>query len=162
MTLTLREKQVIVNHAIEVMQGSLSVVVADAQGITSNKMNQLRKASRKEGVIIKILRNTLLSRTLNKTKFHCLKKFLVGPNLLACSTKHPRSGARLLNEFAKANKGIKIKAACFEENLLLGSQIDGLANLPTRDEIIGHLITVMKEATVGKLLRTLNAIRDTK
>ena len=54
-----------------------------------------------------------------------------------------------------------IKAAAFEGKFLAANQIDVLATLPTRDEAISQLMSVIQGAT-SKLARTLAAIRDQK
>ena len=54
-----------------------------------------------------------------------------------------------------------IKAAAFEGKFLAANQIDVLASLPTRDEAISQLMSVIQGAT-SKLARTLAALRDQK
>ena len=77
------------------------------------------------------------------------------------SAKHQQAPA--LNRFdrrASRNK-FEIKAAAFEGKFLAANQIDVLATLPTRDEAISQLMSVIQGAT-SKLARTLAAIRDQK
>lgn len=57
---------------------------------------------------------------------------------------------------------IEVKAAAFEGELIPASQIDRLATLPTYEEAIARLMATMKEASAGKLVRTLAAVRDAK
>ncbi|MCE1839746.1 50S ribosomal protein L10, partial [Enterobacter hormaechei] len=52
--------------------------------------------------------------------------------------------------------------AAFEGEFIPGSNIDRLATLPTYDEAIARLMATMKEASAGKLVRTLAALRDQK
>ncbi|MDX7527901.1 50S ribosomal protein L10, partial [Enterobacter hormaechei] len=56
----------------------------------------------------------------------------------------------------------EIKAAAFEGEFIPGSNIDRLATLPTYEEAIARLMSTMKEAAAGKLVRTLAALRDQK
>ena len=78
------------------------------------------------------------------------------------SMEHPGAAARLFKEFAKANAKFEVKAAAFEGELIPASQIDRLATLPTYEEAIARLMATMKEASAGKLVRTLAAVRDAK
>ena len=55
----------------------------------------------------------------------------------------------------------EIKAAAFEGNLIAANQIDVLATLPTFDEAVSQLMSVIQGAT-SKLARTLAAVRDQK
>ncbi|MCS6741991.1 50S ribosomal protein L10, partial [Acinetobacter baumannii] len=78
------------------------------------------------------------------------------------SSEHLGAAARLFKDFAKANPAFEIKAAAFEGEFIPGSNIDRLATLPTYEEAIARLMSTMKEAAAGKLVRTLAALRDQK
>ncbi|AWS49613.1 MULTISPECIES: 50S ribosomal protein L10 [Providencia] len=162
MALNLQDKQAIVAEVSEVAKGALSAVVADSRGVTVAKMTELRKAGREAGVYIRVVRNTLIRRAVEGTSYDVLKDVFVGPTLIAFSNEHPGAGARLFKEFAKANPAFEIKAAAFEGELIQAKDIDRLATLPTYDEAIARLMSTMKEAAAGKLVRTLAALRDQK
>ncbi|MFB6421834.1 MAG: 50S ribosomal protein L10 [Candidatus Malihini olakiniferum] len=162
MTLNFQEKQAIIIEVSKIVKGALSAVVADSRGVSVNKMNELRKAGREVGVYIRVIRNTLLRRIIQGTSFECLKNTLFGPTLIACSIEHPGSAARLFKEFEKENVKFKIKAAAFKGELISAAQIDRLATLPTYEGAIVRLIRTIKEASAGKLIHTLAAVRDQK
>ncbi|MBP6123149.1 MULTISPECIES: 50S ribosomal protein L10 [Providencia] len=162
MALNLQDKQAIVAEVSEVAKGALSAVVADSRGVTVAKMTELRKAGREAGVYIRVVRNTLIRRAVEGTSYDVLKDVFVGPTLIAFSNEHPGAAARLFKEFAKANPAFEIKAAAFEGELIQAQDIDRLATLPTYDEAIARLMATMKEASAGKLVRTLAALRDQK
>ena len=84
-----------------------------------------------------------------------------GPTLIAFSNEHPGAAARIFKDFAKGQDKFEIKAAAFEGQFLAANQIDVLASLPTREEGIAQLMSVIQGAT-SKLARTLAAIRDQK
>jgi len=67
----------------------------------------------------------------------------------------------LLKTFAKDNDKFEVKALAFNGELIAAGDIDRLATLPTYDEAIAKLMSVMQGAT-SKLARTLAAIRDQK
>lgn len=162
MALNLQDKQAIVAEVNEVAKGALSAVVADSRGVTVDKMTELRKAGREAGVVMRIVRNTLLRRAVEGTDYECLKDTFIGPTLIAFSSEHPGAAARLFKAFAKENANFEIKAAAFEGELIPAVQIDRLATLPTYEEAIARLMSTMKEASAGKLVRTLAALRDQK
>lgn len=159
MALGLEDKKAIVAEVQEAAQNALSAVVADSRGVTVGDMTALRKLARENGVWLRVVRNTLAKRALQGTDYECVSDSLVGPSIIAFSTEHPGAGARILNDFAKGNDKFELKIAAFE-----GSQVDVamLASLPTYDEAIAKLMMVMKEASAGKLVRTIAAIRDQK
>ncbi|WP_342221783.1 50S ribosomal protein L10 [Candidatus Fukatsuia endosymbiont of Tuberolachnus salignus] len=162
MALNLQKKEEIVAKVREVAKGALSAVVADSRGVTVDKMTELRKAGREAGVYMRVVRNTLMRRAVLDTSFECLKDTFVGPTLIAFSSEHPGAAARLFKEFAKGNAKFEVKAAAFEGELIPATQIDRLATLPTYEEAISRLMATMKEASAGKLVRTLAALRDQK
>lgn len=162
MALNLQDKQAIVAEVIEIAKGSLSAVVADSRGVTVDKMTTLRKTAREAGVYVRVVRNTLLRRIVEGTPYECLKDTFVGPTLIAFSNEHPGAAARIFKAFAKDNAKFEIKAAAFEGELITAANIDRLATLPTYEEALARLMSTMKEASAGKLARTLAAVRDQK
>lgn len=162
MTLNLKDKQAIVAEIRKIAKNALSAVVADSRGVTVGKMTDLRKSARKTGVYMRVVRNTLIRRALINSSYAVLKEALTGPTLIAFSNEHPGAAARLFKEFAKTNPAFKIKAAAFEGELIQAKDIDLLATLPTYEEAIARLITTIQEASAGKLVRTLVALRVQK
>ena len=75
-------------------------------------------------------------------------------NLSALLSKEYQS-----NNKRKGNSEFELKAAAFEGNAV---DVNMLAKLPTYDEAIARLMSAMKEASAGKLCRTIAAIRDQK
>lgn len=158
MALNIQDKKRIITEVNEVAKDALSAVVADARGVTVDKITFLRKEGRRCGVYMRVVRNTLMRRVVDGTAFECLKDTFIGPTLIAFSTMHPGSAARLFKAFATENTNFIIKIAAFEGKVVPVSQIDRLATLPTYEEIIQCLMLTMKEASAGKLVRTLAAI----
>lgn len=159
MAIGLEGKKAIVAEVQQAAEGALSAVVADARGVTVGKMSALRAEARANGVWMKVVRNTLARRALEGTPFECVKESFVGPTLIAFSTEHPGAAARLFREFAKSNESFELKAAAFDGEVV---DVSMLATLPTYDEAIAKLMSVMKEAAAGKLVRTIAAVRDQK
>jgi len=157
--LGLEDKKAIVAEVQEAAKGAVSAVVADSRGVTVGDMTTLRKEARENGVWLKVVRNTLARRAVEGTEYECLKDTFVGPSIIAFSTEHPGAGARVLKDFAKGNDSFELKAAAFEGEVV---DVAMLASLPTYDEAIAKLMSVMKEAAAGKLCRTIAAIRDQK
>ncbi|MGP4123155.1 MAG: 50S ribosomal protein L10 [Sodalis sp. (in: enterobacteria)] len=162
MALSLQEKQAIVAEIRQVAKGALSAVIADSRGVTVDKMTELRRAGREASIYMRVVRNTLMRRVVQATPFECLKDALVGPILIAFSNEHPGAAARLFKVFAKDNANFEVKAAAFEGEVIPASQIDRLATLPTYEEAIARLMSAMKEASAGKLVRMLAALSDQK
>ncbi|VAY02482.1 50S ribosomal protein L10 [Arsenophonus endosymbiont of Aleurodicus dispersus] len=162
MALNLQDKQFIIAEVSAAMKGALSAVVADYRGVAVDKMTELRKAGREAGVYIRVVRNTLMCRVVEGTTYKCLKEVFIGPTLIAFSKKNPGAAARLFKEFMKENPTFKIKAAYFEGEFIPANQIDRLVTIPTYQEAIARLMSTMKEASAGKLVRIMAAVLDHK
>ena len=159
MAINLDDKKAIVAEVQEAANGAQSVVIADARGVPVEAITVLRKQARENGVWMKVVRNTLARRAVEGTEFECDADVLKGPSLIAFSSEHPGAAARLFTDFAKTNEAFELKAAAFEGNSV---DVNMLAKLPTYDEAIAQLMSVMKEASAGKLVRTIAALRDQK
>ena len=157
MAIRLEGKKAIVAEVSEAASGALSVVLADYRGVTSGDMTELRAKAREQNVYLRVVRNTLAKRAVEGTEYECVNEALVGPTLFAFSMEDPGAAARLLKDFAKENKEFEIKALAVGGELLGADKIDRLAKLPTRDEALGLLASVM-QAPITKLARTFNEV----
>ncbi|MCX8267097.1 MAG: 50S ribosomal protein L10 [Pseudomonadales bacterium] len=157
MPIGLKEKQAIVAEVNETASAALSAVMADYRGVSVDGMTELRKVAREQNVHVQVIRNTLAKRAFEGTEFECMNEVLLGPNILAFSLEDPGAGARLFKDFAKKNEAFEIRALSVGGKLLAADQIDALAKLPTRDQGLAMLMSVML-APVTKLTRTLNEV----
>ena len=172
MALSFSEKETIVAEVAEVANSAYSVVVAEYAGLESNEMNDLRDKARDGGVYLRVVKNTLARRAIEGTDYECLQDTLVGPLVMAFSQEDPGSAARVLKEFSKDNDKLVVKALSISGQLLEASELDRLAKLPTKDQAISMLMSVMQAPITklartlnevpGKLVRTVAAIRDDK
>ena len=159
MALGLEDRRSVVAEGQDAEQSARSAVVADSRGVTVDAMTALRKEAREAGVWMKVVRNTLARRAVEGTEYECLKDSLVGPTLIAFSSEHPGAAARMFKSFGEENDAFELKAGAFEGELVVFSM---LATLPTYEVAIAKVMIVWKEASTGKLVRTIAAIRDQK
>lgn len=157
MAIRLEDKKQIVSEVNQAATGALSAVLADYRGVTVSSLTELRKVARQNGVYLRVVRNTLLKKAVADTNFECIQEALVGPTILAFSMEDPGAAARVLKEFAKGNDKFEIKALSIGGKLLDASQLDTLASLPTYDQAVSMLMSVML-APVTKLVRTFNEV----
>lgn len=157
MALTQAEKRAVVAEVAEVAATAHSAVAAEYRGLSVDKLTDLRVQARKTGVYVRVVKNSLARRAVEGTEFECMQDRLSGPLMLAFSTEDPGSAARLFRDFAKDNDDFKVTLGAVGGETLDASEIGKLANLPTRDEAIAQLMSVM-QAPVAKLARTLNEV----
>ncbi|WP_150046438.1 MULTISPECIES: 50S ribosomal protein L10 [Methylomonas] len=161
MALNLDGKKVVVEEVAEVAGKALSAVAAEYRGLTVSELTKLRKTARETGVYLRVVKNTLAKRAVVGTEFECMQDGLTGPLILAFSLEDPGCAARLVHDFAKEHNKLIAKVVAINGQAFDGSELERLARLPTRDQGISMLMSVMK-APVEKLARTLAAIRDEK
>ena len=172
MAIGLEEKKAIVAEVNETAASALSLVIADARGVASNDMTALRASARENRIDLRMVRNTLARRALEGTEYECVSDTLTGPSLFGFSLEDPGAAARLFKDFAKTNERFEVKALSISGKLMGADQLDVLAKMPTRDQALSMLMSVMKAPATklvqtmnevpGKLVRTLAAIRDQK
>ncbi len=172
MALNFEQKQAIVAEVAEVASSAYSAVVAEYRGLTVDEMTLLRREARNQGVYLRVVKNTLARRAVEGTEFECLADSLKGPLVLAFSQEEPGSAGRVIKDFAKDHENLKVSMLAIGGKKLEASQIDVLAKMPTYDQAVSMLMSVMQAPATklaqtlnevpGKLVRTVAAIRDAK
>ncbi|MEH6518868.1 MAG: 50S ribosomal protein L10 [Halioglobus sp.] len=172
MAIRLEDKKAIVAEVNETATSALSLVIADSRGVSVDGMTALRKDARENQVTLRVVRNTLAKRALEGTEYECVTDSLTGPSLFGFSMEDPGAAARLFKDFAKANEAFEVKVLAVSGQKLGAEQLDVLAKLPTRDQALSLLMSVMNAPATklvqtmnevpGKLVRTLAAVRDQK
>lgn len=155
--MNLTDKKEIVAQLKEVADQSASVVVGHNLGLLVPAITKLRKEARNSGVYLQVVRNTLARRAVEGTKFECIADSLTGPVILAFSKTELSAAARLLRDFAKENDKLVIQALSIGGTVLGPDQVAAVATLPTYEEAISKLMSVM-QAPIAKLAQTLNGV----
>ncbi|OGT30600.1 MAG: 50S ribosomal protein L10 [Gammaproteobacteria bacterium RIFCSPHIGHO2_12_FULL_35_23] len=154
MALRLEDKKAIVAQVAQVANNALSAAAAHYRGLTVTEMNELRSKAREAKVYLRVIRNTLARRAFENTDFACMSEVLTGPLLLAFSLESPGAAARLFRDFAKEHEKLEVRALSLEGKLLGADQLKAVASLPTKEEALAMLLSVMK-APISKFVRTL-------
>ena len=154
MALRLEDKKAIVAEVAEVAASAYSAVAAEYRGLSVAEMTDLRSKAREGGVYLKVVRNTLARRAVEDTDFACMQDIFVGPLVLAFSQEDPGAAARVVKDFAKDHNKLIVKAVSVSGKLLPAEDLDKLAKMPTYDQAISMLMSVM-QAPISKFVRTL-------
>ncbi len=168
----LEEKQKIAEDLHERFSKSAIVVVTDYKGLDVSAMNDLRRKLREEDIEFQVAKNTLLMRAAKDTEVALIQDYFKGPSAVAFSYKDPVAPAKILAQFAKDNKKLEIKGGVLKGKVLDVNAIKALAKLPSREVLLGQLLSVINEVpssfvrTIAEiprsLLNVLTAIRDQK
>jgi large subunit ribosomal protein L10 len=154
--LDLEAKKAVVAEVSAHVAKAKSIVVAEYRGLEVGRMTELRAKARKSGVYLRVLKNTLARRAVEGTPFAGLSQHLTGPLVYGISAD-PVAGAKVLNEFAKANEKLVIRAGAMENAVISAKEVTALATMPSRDELLAKLLGTM-QAPIAKFARTLNEV----
>lgn len=170
--LNLEQKKAIVAEVADVATSAQAAIAAEYRGLSVAEMTELRASARKEGVYLRVVRNTLARRAVEGTDYACLQEALVGPVVLAFSREDPASAARLIRDFTKEHEKLVVKAVALGGKLMDAAELKRLAEMPTREQAIAMLMGVMQAPATkfvrtlaepaNKLARVLAAVRDQK
>jgi len=161
MALKLEDKKLVIEEVSAIVAGSVSIVAAEYRGLTVEQMTNLRSKAREAGVVIRVVKNTLARKALQGTPFEDMQASLVGPLVLAFSTKELAAAARVVKDFKKGNEALVVKSLSIGSGVMDPAQLDAVAALPTYEEALSKLMYVMK-APVEKLARTLAAYKEAR
>ena len=172
MALNLEDKKALVAEVAAVAQKAQSVVAAEYRGLTVSQMTELRARARKQGVYMRVVKNTLARKALAGTSFESVGPKLKGPLVLAFSKDDPGAAARVVKDFAKSNEKLIATLVSLGGQVLPGAQLEKVASLPTREQALSMLLGVLKAPIqklagtlaepAAKLARTVAAVRDQK
>ncbi|MGN6452116.1 MAG: 50S ribosomal protein L10, partial [Steroidobacteraceae bacterium] len=149
-----------------------SVVAAEYRGLTVSQMTELRARARRQGVYMRVVKNTLARKALVGTTFESVGPKLKGPLMLAFSKDDPGAAARVVKDFAKGNEKLVATLVSLGGQVLPAAELDKVASLPTREQALSMLLGVLKApiqklvgtlaAPASQLARTLAAVREQK
>jgi large subunit ribosomal protein L10 len=172
MALNLEDKKALVAEVAGVAAKAQSVVAAEYRGLTVGQMTELRARARKQGVYMRVVKNTLARKALAGTSFESVGPKLKGPLVLAFSKDDPGAAARVVKDFAKSNEKLVATLVSLGGQVLPAGELDKVASLPTREQALSILLGVLKApiqklvgtlaAPASQLARTIAAVRDQK
>ncbi len=148
MGLNLDDKKAVVAEVSAQVATAQTIVVAEYRGIEVGDLTVLRAKARESGVYLRVLKNTLARRAVAGTSFEVLSDAMAGPLIYSVSTDAV-AAAKVLNDFAKTNDKLVLKAGCYSGNLLDKAGVQALASIPSREELLSKLAGVMKAPIAG-------------
>jgi len=156
LSLNLEEKKAVVAEVSDKLAQAQAIVLADYRGLDVHDMTELRTNARNQGVYLRVFKNTLARRAFAGTPFEQLAEHMIGPLAYGMS-EDPVAVAKVLNEFAKSNKKLVIKAGAMPNQMMSVADVASLAALPSRDELLAKLLGTL-QAPIAKFVRTLNEV----
>ncbi|MBZ0268206.1 50S ribosomal protein L10 [bacterium] len=164
------EKTAAIEQLKETFDSAAAIFLADFTGLNVEKMTDLRRKCRANGVQFSIVKNTLAIKATQALELSDLEPHFRGPTALASSTEDPTSPARVLLDFQKEHQLPQVKLGYVDGQVLSADQVKALADLPSRDVLISQVMQLAMgpvqnlvyclNDSMSKLVRTVDAVRD--
>lgn len=168
--MTKEEKNIEINNLTEVLKDTNTIYIADIAGLDAEQTSALRRLCFKNSIKINVVKNTLLRKAMERSEknFEELYPILKG-NTSIMIAETSNAPAKLIKEFRKKQDKPLLKGAFIDESIYIGDeQLDSLASLKSKEELIGDVITLLQSPaknvisalqsgknTLGGLLKTL-------
>jgi large subunit ribosomal protein L10 len=147
-------------------------VLSGYSGMDVAKMTALRVLLRKSNVELRVVKNTLLDIASRGTELSVLEGQFRGPLTVAIAHGDEVEATKTLIDFAKKNDKLQIRAGVMGGKSLTPEQLATLAELPSREILLGQLLSVMVAAQTSlvnvlsgvprNFVQVLNAYKDKK
>ncbi|MCC7233176.1 MAG: 50S ribosomal protein L10 [Bacteroidia bacterium] len=141
------EKDVIIGEIAELLDKYPNVYITDTSSLTVSRTNDLRRLCFNKGVKMLVAKNTLIRKAMerkNADGYRDIFQSLKGTSALMFSETGNAPG-RLIKDFRKASDKPVLKGAWVETAIFLGdNQLDMLASLKSKNELIGDIIALLQ------------------
>jgi large subunit ribosomal protein L10 len=157
MALTKDKKDVIVKELVELLANSKMTVVAKYEGTTVKAMQELRVNAEENGTVVKVVKNRLVRKALESTTTHkdSDTSELQGMLMYAFNPHDEVAPAQVIHNMAKLEKQIEfIGAYDADGNYLTASEVQALAQLPSREQLIAGVINTL-QSPVNNIMSAL-------
>src|ERR1700755_3090213 len=151
------EKQEDLDKLKVVLAKVSTVILSTFQGITVEDDTKLRRAVQAAGGKYQVVKNTLAERAGSGTPAEGLLKNLSGTNSIAYTNTDPVALAKALTKIAKDVPAFQFRAGVVEGRVISVKEIDQLANLPSKEELISKIMFLLN-APAQRIAVALNAL----
>ncbi len=147
MALTKDKKDEIVANLVSLLDSSKMAVIAKYEGTDVKAMQELRRNAEENGTVIKVVKNRLVIKALQKSKNHkdSSTEDLKGMLMYAFNSEDEVAPAQILHNMAKTEKQIEFVGAFDEQGKFLpAEEVSALAQLPSREELIASVVATLQ------------------
>ena len=131
-------------------------VLTDYRGLTVSEITALRRQLREAGGDYVVAKNTLLRIAAEQAGVKGLEPLLEGPTAVAFSDHRLSELAKSLSSYAKTARAFSIKGGYLEGRAISVQDIERIATLPSREQLLAQLMGSM-QAPIAGLVNVLNA-----
>jgi large subunit ribosomal protein L10 len=153
---TRADKELELQQLERAFKGSDSAILVDYKGLNVPQVTELRRQLRTAKASYRVVKNTVARRALKGTSFESLDPYFEGTTAVAYTATDPVALAKTLTTFVKTAPKLTIKAAIVQGRTIKPAEVNELAALPGRPELLAKLLFVM-QAPMVQIVRVLNA-----
>jgi large subunit ribosomal protein L10 len=163
------QKEKIINEIRDQIQDSLGH--PSPLRVNVEKITKLHKSLGVESNY-RVVKNTLINKAVKDTELESLEKFFTGSSAVIFAKGDPSRPCKVLKEFKKEHEQLEIKGGMLEGRVLFKKDIEGLADLPSREVLLAKFLFLLRaphqrlvNVLMGvpqKLVQVLEAIKKKK
>jgi len=140
------------------IEKSTGVYLVDYSGVNVSDITQLRRGFLAEGVTYKVFKNTMLKRAFEEIGgFDEFNPLLIGMTGVAFSGENFAAPAKIIKKFSKEKNKFSFKGSYIESQFYGAEQLDVLASMPTKEEIMAAIVGSIAAPASG-IVGALNAV----
>lgn len=166
------KKEATIEELREKIASAKNLFFTNYAGLTVEEISKLRRELRKDGSTYGVVKNTLFKRAAGSELASQLDAILAGPTGVVFAGEDPVAPAKALKTFSDSTKPVNVKAAYIDGKMVDAAQVQALAALPPKQELLAKLVGTLNSPLYGLvyvlsgnqsgLVRALNAIREKK
>jgi large subunit ribosomal protein L10 len=163
---TREEKSQEVSELNEQIGKASNAFLIDFKGITVPQVTELRKQVRQTNSGYVVVKNTLALIALKDSPIINMKEKFTGPTAIAFNSTDAVVLAKALTKFAKDVPAVQFKGALLNGQVVPASEIQNIANLPSREELVAKLLYMLQSPIRGLVtvlqanIRNLTVVLD--
>jgi len=172
MAQTKQQKEALIKSLADKLKASKAVVFSDYKGLKVKDFTLLRRELSAAGIEIQVLKKTLINRAFQDAGIEMDVKKLEGQIAIAISSGDEVAAAKIIAKAAKANENLKIAGGILGVKELSAAEVNALAKLPSKEELLGQLVGTLNAPISGfvnvlagnlrGLVTVLQAVADKK
>jgi large subunit ribosomal protein L10 len=143
---TRREKQQEAEQLRQELAHVSTVILTTFQGIKVQEETELRRAVESAGGRYRVIKNSVAERAATGTPAERILKGLTGPNAISYTAADAVALARTLTRLAREIPALQFRAGVVEGRVVSVEEIAALAELPSREELLGRIAFLLRSA----------------
>ena len=153
------EKAALIEKIKASAENASIAVIADFKGMPVEEMTRLRVKIRECGGELLVVKNTLARIALTGSMHDVIKDTFRENCAIALGGQDPVALAKAVTEFAKTSKKLVVRHGCLDGKFLSDSQLEALAKLPGRNELLAQTLGTLNAVPTGFVSLLANTIR---